>query len=306
MCGFKLLDVKEKKLVLDGGLFGMSSKQKPSKSDNKPIVASHQNEPKKQIVICNQGLIYNVRVPREEVREDPISLSASEYERILARARDPSFLAKEAAASQKKKDEIKAAEERKRQMIEKDRCFVKQAAQTDIQSKKQDFERYQHMRCKAQMEKDNQILKLDTCIERCKIQAELDTQLEWKKHCEAVGFSKEKAEFERQLKCHQEKLIKHEEREKKRREEGRLHLQAVQEQIWEKEHAAAARRRERLNTAKHVSDEVQLKNKCIDELKEERLSDLRACGIPDKYCSYAKRKTAEDDAKSKNFQYHAQ
>ncbi|XP_061661319.1 uncharacterized protein LOC133492734 [Syngnathoides biaculeatus] len=305
MCGFQLLIVKEKKLVLDGGLLGMSSKQKPSKSD-KPIVSSRQNEPKKQIVICNHGLLHNVRLQREEVRENPISLSASEYERILARARDPSFLVKEEAASQRKRDEIMAAEERKRQMIEKDYCFVTKEAETDIQSKKQGFERYRHMRCKAQMEKDSQILKLDTCIERCKIQAELDTQLEWKKHCEAVEFSKKKAEFEWELKNHQEKLNKHEEKEKKRREEGRLHLQALKEQIREKEHATDARLRERLNMAKHVSDEVQLENKCIDELKEERLSDLRASGIADKYYSYAKRKTTEDGAKSKNFQYHAQ
>ncbi|XP_019718943.1 uncharacterized protein At1g10890-like [Hippocampus comes] len=287
----------------------MSNKKKPSKSEKKPTVPSRENEPQKKIVICNRGLLYNVRVPREEPHDDPISLSASEYDRILARARDPSFLAKEkeigAKASQIKNDNTQAAEERKRQMIEKDARLVKQEVRTDEQCKKQSFEHYRHMRCRAQMEKDNQILKLDTCIQRCKIQAELDTQLEWKKHCEAVEISKERAEFERVRKCHRDAHFKHEERERRRKEEGRLHLDALKGQIREKEHAAAARRRECLNMAKQVSEEVCLENTCIDELKEERLSELRASGIGDKYCSYAKRKTTQVGAKSKHFQYHA-
>ncbi|XP_077410705.1 uncharacterized protein LOC144040412 [Vanacampus margaritifer] len=305
-----LLNVKEKKLALDGGLFGMSSKQKPSKSDKKPTVPSHQNEPRKQTVICNQGVLYNVRVPREEARGDQLSLSSSEYERILARARDPIILAKEKevgeTASQKRKEDIKAAEEKKHKMMEQDRCSLRQEEKADTQSKTQSLERYRHMRCKAQMVNDNQILKLDTYIQRCKIQADVDTQHQWKKHCEAVAVSREKADFERVLKCTQEALIKHEERGRRRKEEGRLHLQALQEQIREKEHAAAVRRRERLSGAKHVSDEVQLKDKCIDEIKEERLSDLKACGVSDKYYSYVKKRTAEDGAKSKNFQYHSQ
>ncbi|XP_051910412.1 nuclear mitotic apparatus protein 1-like [Hippocampus zosterae] len=288
----------------------MSDKKNPSKSEKKPTVPSRENEPEKKIVICNRGLLYNVRVPREEAHDDPLSLSASEYDRILARARDPSFLAKEkesgAKASQIKNDDTRAAEERKRQMIEKDARLVKKEVRTDEECKKQNFERYRRMRCKAQMENDNQIHKLDTCIQRCKIQAELDTQLEWKKHCEAVEISKEKAEFELVRRCHRDAHFKHEEKERRRKEEGRRYLDALKGQIKEKEHAAAARRREWLDMAQEVSDEVCLENTCIDELKEERLSELRASGIGDKYCNYAKRKTKQVEAKSKHFQYHAQ
>ncbi|XP_077365332.1 uncharacterized protein LOC144009462 [Festucalex cinctus] len=288
----------------------MSDKKEPSKTDKKATLPSHPNEPRKQTLICNRGVLYSVRVPREGAREDQLSLSTSEYERILARARDPIILAKEKelgeTASQKKRDDLKAAEEKKHKMMAQDRRAVRQEEQADARSKQRSSERYRHMRCKAQTESDNQILKLDTYIRRCKIQADADTQREWKKRCEAVAISREKADFERALECHREALDKHEEKGRRRKEEGRLHLQALQEQIREKERAAAVGRRERLSVAKHVSDEVQLKNKCIEEIKEERLSDFRACGIPDKYYGYVKKRTAEDGAKSKNYQYHMQ
>ncbi|XP_049604721.1 cilia- and flagella-associated protein 45-like [Syngnathus scovelli] len=282
----------------------MSNKKKTSKSDKKPSIPPRQNEPQKQILICHRGDLRTLRVPREEVPGKQLSLSSSEYDRILARTKEKTLQAEE-KASQKKLDDIKAAEERKRQMIEKDRRSALEA-ETDLQSKKQSFERYQHMRCKAQMEEDSQIQKLDTRIQRCKIQSDLDTQFEWKKHCEAVEIAKEKAEFERMVKYHQRTLNKVEEKEKRRKEKRLLHLEVLKEQIREKEDAAAAIRRERINMAKHETDDVKLKNKCIDELKEERLSDLKASGIPEKYYKYVEKKSAEAGAKSKQFQYHAQ
>nr|XP_061809870.1 cilia- and flagella-associated protein 45-like [Nerophis lumbriciformis] len=285
----------------------MNCKPKPSKFDKK--APSHPNELQKALVICNRGHLYNVRVPCEERREEALCLSASEYERILARARGPSFLAKEKEkealdkALQKKKE---AAEEKKRQMIEKDRSSIKTDVQTEAMSKKQGCENYRHMRRKAQMERDNQIVKLDSCIERCKIEAAVDTQCLWKKQCEAVALSKDKAEFERELQANQELLVKHQEKDRRRKEEGRHHLDVLSEQIRHNEHTAAIKRREKLYATEHVNDEVQLQKKCIDELKQERLKNFRASGIPEKYYLYAERKTAKIRERNEKFQYHPQ
>ncbi|XP_061820741.1 uncharacterized protein [Nerophis lumbriciformis] len=309
MGNFQLL-VKENNTLLDGGLFGMSSEQKYSRSDTNASIPLTRNKPQNQRVICNRGFIYHVRVPREDPQENPISLTASEYERLLARVRGPSFLEKEKEAfrkaSQKRKDDTKAAEERRRQIIDKDLYAFKVETQTDMQSKRQGFERYRHMRCKAQMEKDNQILRMDIRIQKCKIQAELDTQLQWKKQCEAVEYAKEKAEFERELNHHQEMLIKHEEKEIKRKVEARHHLDVLSGQIREREQIATANRRERIAIAQSLNEDDRMKIKCLDELKEERLAELKASGIPDKYCNYVRTKTTQEEAKRLQFQYLAQ
>ncbi|XP_077592229.1 uncharacterized protein LOC144209663 [Stigmatopora nigra] len=282
----------------------MSSKKTPSKFDKKDTASSHQNEPQKQVVICNRGHLYNIRVPRAERREETLSLSASEYDKIIARARTPSFLEREEAlekASQKNKE---AAEERKRQIIEKDRRTAKCDVETESLSRRQRYERYMHMRCKAQMEQDNQIRKLDTSIARCKIQAERDTQSEWKKHCDAVGISKDKADFERVVKAQQEMLVKQEKRERKRKEEGRRYLDNLAEQIKQNEHVAAVNRQEWLGMGKKETEEDKLQNQCIEEVKEEKLSNFRATGISDKYYLFVKKKADESGKKVEKFQYH--
>ncbi|XP_019718929.1 cilia- and flagella-associated protein 45-like [Hippocampus comes] len=292
--------MKDPTSQVNGSLFGMESNHRV------PLIRMH---PKKKIVICNQGFIYNVRVPRDELQEQTIGLSHAEHERILAKAKGPSIIDRELAvlrkAAIKKKEDLKAAEERKRYIIEKDLFAVKHEAESELQSRRLAHERYQQMREKAAIERDNQMKKLDRWILNSKIQAERDKQLVWKKHCEADEISREKAEFDRVLKCTQEAIRKDEEREKKRMRDAYAHLESIKEQVREREQAALSKRRERLYEVSNAKEKVDEKTRWLDEFKEERLKELKACGIPEKYCRYVRRKTNEDEANPNQYQYRA-
>ncbi|XP_061614325.1 cilia- and flagella-associated protein 45-like [Phyllopteryx taeniolatus] len=285
---------------VDRGLFGMESNHRV------PLIRMH---PKKTIVICNQGFIYNVRVPRDELHVKKICLSHAEHDRILAKAKGPSILDKELEvlrkAAIKKKEDIKAAEGRKRQIIENDLFAIKHEEESELQSRRLAYDRYQHMREKALIEKDNQIKKLDRWILNSKIQTERDKQLVWKKRCEAIEISREKGEFDRVLKCTQEAIRKDEEKEKKRLRDAYAHLESIKEQVKEREQAALNKRKERLYEVSKVRETIQEKNRWLDEFKEERLKELKACGIPEKYCRYVRRKTKEDEANPNQYHYRA-
>ncbi|XP_061661723.1 cilia- and flagella-associated protein 45-like [Syngnathoides biaculeatus] len=264
-------------------------------------------KPQKKTVICHQGFLYNIRMPRDDSDANPVVLTIPEHQRILANARGPNAIEREFQAlrnvAQKKQEEINAAQVRRNQIMQKDMCTMKQEEETKKKSEKQAYLEYQRHREKAQLAQDTQILKLDRWILNSKIQAERDKQLSWKKRCEEVEHSREKAEFDRVLTCTKIALAQEGEKNKNRQEDGRKHLEFIKQQVREREEEALLRRRERLTDFIRVKEDWKEKDKWMTELKEDRLQELNTSGVPEEYRVYVTKKTVEDSVNLMDSQY---
>ncbi|XP_019721810.1 meiosis-specific nuclear structural protein 1-like [Hippocampus comes] len=264
-------------------------------------------KPQKKTVICHQGFLYNIRMPRDESDANPVVLSIPEHQRILANARGPNAIERELEAlkeeAQKKQDIINAAQHRRNQIMQKDLCSMKLEAETKKKSEKEAYKEYQRLREKTQLAQDTQIMKLDRWILHSKIQAERDKQMSWKKHCEAVEHSREKAEFERVLKCTKIALDQEDEKNKNRQEDGRRHLEFIKQQVRDREELVLLRRQKWHTDYARTKENWKEKDKWLEELKQDRLEELKATGVSEEYLNYVTKKTTEDSVNIMDSQY---
>ncbi|XP_077365606.1 uncharacterized protein LOC144009661 [Festucalex cinctus] len=265
------------------------------------------NPRQKKTVICHQGFLYNIRMPRDESEVNPIVLSIPEHERIIANARGPNAIERELQAlkdvAQKKQDIIDAAQPLRNQILERDLLTLKQEAETKKKADRKAYLEYQCLREKAQLAQDTQILNLDRWILHSKIQAERDKQMRWIKECAEEEHAREKEEFERVLKCTQIALAQEGEKNKKREEDGHRHLRFIMQQVKDNEEAALVKRQEKLTFYARTKALWKQKDMWLEELKQDRLKQLMATGVSDEYLKYVTKKTNEDQAKSLDSQY---
>ncbi|XP_062283139.1 cilia- and flagella-associated protein 45-like [Scomber scombrus] len=115
-------------------------------------------------------------------------------------------------------------------------------------------------------------------------------QLRCKEHFLSIKADREKADYERVLKAHQEAIIKQKEEEEKMHQKSLRHSEVIRQQVKEHEVRAVAQRRELLKETDQMSEAVQQRQMRLNELKEKKLKELKATGLPDKYCSDVERK----------------
>ncbi|XP_008424133.1 cilia- and flagella-associated protein 45 isoform X1 [Poecilia reticulata] len=118
-------------------------------------------------------------------------------------------------------------------------------------------------------------------------------QVKNKEYCMMMEANREKADMERVLKTQVEQIAKENEVEKKHNEEAQRHAASLRQQVREQEQVALEKRRERLKEADRMFAEERQRNMRLLEVKERKLQELKATGIPEKYCVQVERKSRQ-------------
>eukprot|EP00066_Takifugu_rubripes_P004775 XP_003968347.2 PREDICTED: protein CFAP45, mitochondrial [Takifugu rubripes] len=126
--------------------------------------------------------------------------------------------------------------------------------------------------------------------EEAKLKAARLEQVRCKEHLLSMEAGREKAEFERILKVEQEAVIKRQEQEEKQRQRALGYANSIRHQIKEQKSCAAARRKQSFQEGRELTQKEQQRRLLLSEIREKKLQELRAAGLPEIYCSQVERK----------------
>ncbi|XP_006642298.3 cilia- and flagella-associated protein 45 isoform X1 [Lepisosteus oculatus] len=115
-------------------------------------------------------------------------------------------------------------------------------------------------------------------------------QVAHKEHLLAIQAGRERAEFERVLRVQQEAIAREKGHEEKRRLQLQRHAEGVRQQVREREARGLEVRREVFREGERLGEEARSRRARLDEIKEKKLRELRAAGLPEKYCIEVERK----------------
>ncbi|XP_077422591.1 cilia- and flagella-associated protein 45 [Vanacampus margaritifer] len=173
---------------VDETLFGNNT-QTSSHSASKVKDVPVQKQTDKTIQIVTKDLVRNLRVPCSDPSGQSIILPSADFEKITSRAKVLSKEEKKAL----KENEMRAAEERKRQMLEADMC--RQEKQVPSEVELEAHERAQRMLERAstlRMEQEEEIRELNRAILGAQCQATRDAQIQEKKQIQMEMLEEEK------------------------------------------------------------------------------------------------------------------
>ncbi|KAK5868373.1 hypothetical protein PBY51_009398 [Eleginops maclovinus] len=134
------------------------------------------------------------------------------------------------------------------------------------------------------------VLAVKNALEAEKLMAARNEQVRCKEHFLSIEAGREKAEFERVLSAQQQAIVKIKEEEERRRQRSNRHAEAIRNQVKEQELSAVAKRSETFKESDRLMEEARQRRLRLDEIKEKKLQELKATGLPDKYCSEVERK----------------
>lgn len=154
------------------------------------------NQQGETLQIITKDLIRNLKVPYKDPSGESIILPSAAFEQITSTSQVLTKEEREAlkAAYQKKKDEeIKAAEDRKRQIYEADLSRKKNPALTELEIEARDRAQRLLERANAlRMEQEEEIKKLNKLILGAQCQATRDAQIQEKKQIQTELTEEEK------------------------------------------------------------------------------------------------------------------
>nr|XP_012807313.1 cilia- and flagella-associated protein 45 isoform X2 [Jaculus jaculus] len=136
-------------------------------------------------------------------------------------------------------------------------------------------------------EKENAQKKMET--EARMRQTRLE-QVAFKEHALAVQVQRDRDEFERILRAQREQIEK-ERLEQEKKAAGYLqHANELRRQVRENQQKEVQSRLAIFEEGRRLKEEAQKRRERIDDIKKKKLEELRATGLPEKYCIEAERK----------------
>ncbi|XP_014018335.1 cilia- and flagella-associated protein 45 [Salmo salar] len=115
-------------------------------------------------------------------------------------------------------------------------------------------------------------------------------QVTHKEHLLSIEAGRERAEFERALRAQQASICKEKDKEEKHRIKMLRQADGVRQQVREREMQAIALRREVYKEGDRLDEEARHRHIRLDEIKEKKLRELKAAGLPEKYCNEVERR----------------
>uniref|UniRef100_A0AAY4C842 Cilia- and flagella-associated protein 45 n=1 Tax=Denticeps clupeoides TaxID=299321 RepID=A0AAY4C842_9TELE len=115
-------------------------------------------------------------------------------------------------------------------------------------------------------------------------------QVTHKEHLLAIEAGRERAEFERVIRVQQEAITREKELEENHRQRLLRHAEGVRQQMRARELQAIAQRKELFHEGNSLLEEAHNRRIRLNEIKAKKLRELKAAGLPEKYCSYVERK----------------
>ncbi|XP_033270176.1 cilia- and flagella-associated protein 45 isoform X4 [Orcinus orca] len=136
-------------------------------------------------------------------------------------------------------------------------------------------------------EKENAQKKMET---EARLRKSRQEQVAFKEHALAVQVQRDRDEFERILRAQREQIEKQQlEEEKKAR--GRLqYANELQRQVRENQQKQLQDRIATFEEGRRLKEEAQKWRERIEGIKKKKIEELRATGLPEKYCTEAERK----------------
>nr|XP_036879922.1 cilia- and flagella-associated protein 45 [Manis javanica] len=136
-------------------------------------------------------------------------------------------------------------------------------------------------------EKENAQKKVDMEAKLRKSQLE---QVAFKEHTLAIQVQRDRDEFERILRAQREQMAK-EQLQEERRVAARLqHANELRRQVREHQQKQVQGRIAAFEEGRRLEEEAQKRRERIADIKRKKLEELRATGLPEKYCVEAERK----------------
>ncbi|XP_041909938.1 cilia- and flagella-associated protein 45 [Arvicola amphibius] len=278
--------------------------QMKKNEEERSLLAEHREQEKEQM------LAYMERLQEEDLQElerrhqEKLKMQA-EIKRINDenQRQKAERLAQEKLADQmvmeftKKKmareAEFEAEQERLRREKEKEIARLRA-----MQEKAQDYRAEQDaLRAKRnqevadrewrQKEKENAQKKMETEEKLRKSRLE---QVAFKEHTLAVQVQRDRDEFERILRAQREQIEK-EKMEQEKKAMGCLqHANELRRQVRENQQKHVQDRLATFEEGRRLKEEAQKRRERIEDIKKQKLEELRATGLPEKYCIEAERK----------------
>nr|XP_035947326.1 cilia- and flagella-associated protein 45 isoform X2 [Halichoerus grypus] len=136
-------------------------------------------------------------------------------------------------------------------------------------------------------EKENAQKKVET---EAKLRKSRLEQVAFKEHTLAVQVQRDRDEFERILRAQREQIEK-ERLEEEKKATGRLrHANELRRQVRENQQKQVQDRIATFEEGQRLKEEAQKRRERIDDIKKRKIEELRATGLPEKYCIEAERK----------------
>ncbi|XP_059944300.1 cilia- and flagella-associated protein 45 isoform X1 [Mesoplodon densirostris] len=193
-------------------------------------------------------------------------------------AREAEFEAEQERIRREKEKEIA----RLRAMQEKAQDY--QAEQDALRAKRNQEVADREWRRK---EKENAQKKMETEAKLRKSQLE---QVAFKEHALAVQVQRDRDEFERILRAQREQIEK-QQLEEKKKAMGRLqYASELRRQVRENQQKQVQDRIATFEEGRRLKEEAQKWREHIEDIKKKKIEELRATGLPEKYCTEAERK----------------
>ncbi|KAK1329438.1 hypothetical protein QTO34_011624 [Cnephaeus nilssonii] len=136
-------------------------------------------------------------------------------------------------------------------------------------------------------EKENAQKKLETEAKLRKTRLE---QVAFKEHTLAVQVQRDRDEFDRILRAQREQIERERLVEEKRTSERMQHVQELRRQVRENQQKLVQERIATFEEGRRLKEEAQRRSERINDVKKKKIEELRATGLPEKYCIEAERK----------------
>ncbi|CAL8349699.1 unnamed protein product [Lota lota] len=234
-----------------------------------------QSRLQEEIVRINTETIYAKEQKKEQERL--ADLKAMEYTQQKME-REAEYEEKQILIKKGKEKEVA----RLRALQERDRDYKADQDELRARRNREATEREWRKKQKEQAEKK---LVEDAKLKRARLE-----QVVHKERLLAVEAGRERAEFERVLRAQQAAIAKQEEEEQRHRQKALSHADGVRQQVREREQLAVAKRREVYKEREELDEVGRQRRLRLDEIKDKKLKELKAAGLPEKYCNQVERK----------------
>ncbi|KAL6092596.1 hypothetical protein STEG23_028830 [Scotinomys teguina] len=115
-------------------------------------------------------------------------------------------------------------------------------------------------------------------------------QVAFKEHTLAVQVQRDRDEFERILRVQREQIEKEKLEQEKKSARYLQHANELRRQVRENQQKQVQNRLSTFEEGRSLKEEAQKRRERIENMKKQRLEELRAMGLPEKYCIEAERK----------------
>uniref|UniRef100_A0A670JTV1 Cilia- and flagella-associated protein 45 n=1 Tax=Podarcis muralis TaxID=64176 RepID=A0A670JTV1_PODMU len=115
-------------------------------------------------------------------------------------------------------------------------------------------------------------------------------QVAHKEHTLAVQVQRDRAEFERIVRIQQEQIEKERKEHEKRVALQQTHADEIRRQVREHQQKQVQERIAIFEEGKRLKEEARRRSERLNEIKRKKLDELRAAGLPEKYCAQVERK----------------